>query len=145
MFVYVARRIGQTLITALFVTMIVFSLARLTGDPTIMLLPTEATQEDREFFRRQLGLDKSLPEQYLTYLGNALSGDLGTSFRYREPALGLVLSRLPATLELALASMLLAVVIALPIGILSAVRRGSWIDATTRWFATLGQSTPTFW
>ena len=145
MLLYVTRRIGQTLVTALFVTMIVFSLARLTGDPTIMLLPTEATQEDRDFFRRQLGLDKSLPEQYLTYLGRALSGDLGSSFRYREPALGLVLGKLPATLELAVASMILAVLIALPIGILSAVRRGSWIDKGTRWFATLGQSTPTFW
>ena len=145
MLLYVTRRIGQTLVTALFVTMIVFSLARLTGDPTIMLLPTEATQEDRDFFRRQLGLDRSLPEQYLTYLGRALSGDLGSSFRYREPALGLVLGTLPATLELAVASMILAVLIALPIGILSAVRRGSWIDKGTRWFATLGQSTPTFW
>ena len=142
---YIIRRLGQTLVTAVFVTMIVFGLARLTGDPTLLLLPTESTEEDRQFFRNQLGLDRSLPEQYLTFMGNALRGDLGTSFRYREPALELVLDRLPATLELAVASMALAVLIAIPIGVIAAVRRGSWIDTGTRWFATVGQSTPTFW
>ena len=74
-----------------------------------------------------------------------LQGDLGTSFRHRVPALDLVLTRLPATLELALVSMLLATVIALPIGIIAAVARGRWIDHAVRWFATLGQATPTFW
>ena len=142
---YIVRRLLQTVVTAIFVTVIVFSLARLTGDPTLLILPTEATEADRTFFRRQLGLDRSLPEQYLTFLGNALRGDLGVSFRYREPALDLVLSRLPATLELAAASMALAVIVALPIGILAAIRRGSYLDVGTRWFATLGQSTPTFW
>ena len=142
---YILRRLLQTVVTAIFVTVIVFSLARLTGDPTLLILPTEATEADRTFFRRQLGLDRSLPEQYLTFLGNALRGDLGVSFRYREPALDLVLSRLPATLELAAASMALAVIVALPIGILAAIRRGSYLDVGTRWFATLGQSTPTFW
>src|SRR3546814_11395108 len=123
--------------------MIVFGLARLTGDPAILLLPTEATEADRQFFRTQLGLDRSLPEQYLTFIGNAIQGDLGQSFRYREPALDLVLDRLPATLELAVASMVLAILIAIPIGVISAVRRGSWIDRFTLWFATVGQSTPT--
>ena len=142
---YILRRLVQTLVTAIFVTMIVFGLARLTGDPTLLLLPTEATQADRDFFRRQLGLDRSLPEQYLTFLGNAVRGDLGVSFRYREPALDLVMDRLPATLELAVASMILSTLVALPIGILAAVRRGSVLDRATRWFATVGQSTPTFW
>lgn len=142
---YIIRRLGQTLVTAIFVSMIVFGLARLTGDPTILLLPTEATEADRQFFRTQLGLDRSLPEQYLTFVTNALQGDLGQSFRYREPALDLVLDRLPATLELAVASMILATLIAIPIGVIAAVRRGSWIDTLTRWFATVGQSTPTFW
>lgn len=142
---YIIRRLGQTLVTAIFVSMIVFGLARLTGDPTILLLPTEATEADRQFFRTQLGLDRSLPEQYLTFVTNALQGDLGQSFRYREPALDLVLDRLPATLELAVASMILATLIAIPIGVIAAVRRGSWIDTVTRWFATVGQSTPTFW
>ncbi|GGC66499.1 glutathione ABC transporter permease [Siccirubricoccus deserti] len=142
---YILRRIGQTALTAVFVSMIVFSLARVTGDPTISLLPTEATQEDRDFFRRQLGLDQPLHLQYLTFVGRVLEGDMGKSFRYRESALGIVLNRLPATLQLAAVSMLLATIIALPIGILAAVRRDTWIDTLARWFATLGQATPTFW
>ena len=142
---YLVRRLFQTIATALFVTVIVFVLARLTGDPTVLLLPTEATEADRDFFRRQLGLDQPLPQQYLSFIGNVVAGDLGTSFRHRVPALSLVLSKLPATLELACASMLLAIVLALPAGIVAAVRRGSWTDTVVRWFATLGQATPTFW
>lgn len=145
MWLFILRRIGQTAVTAVFVSMIVFSLARVTGDPTILLLPSEATEQDRNFFRNQLGLDKPLHEQYLTFLGRVLEGDMGNSFRYREPALDIVLARLPATLELAAVSMLFAIIIALPIGILAAVRRDSWIDTIARWFATLGQATPTFW
>lgn len=142
---FILRRLLQTAVTAVFVTMIVFALARLTGDPTVMLLPTEATQADRDFLKNQLGLDKSLPAQYLTFVGKALSGDFGMSFRYRVPVRDLVLSRLPATIELAVLSMLLAIVIAMPIGILSALRRGSLVDRLARWFATLGLATPTFW
>lgn len=142
---FILRRLLQTAVTAVFVTMIVFALARLTGDPTVMLLPTEATQADRDFLKNQLGLDKSLPAQYLTFVGKALSGDFGMSFRYRVPVRDLVLSRLPATIELAVLSMLLAIVIAMPIGILSALKRGSMVDRLARWFATLGLATPTFW
>jgi len=142
---FILRRLLQTAVTAVFVTMIVFALARLTGDPTVMLLPTEATQADRDFLKNQLGLDKSLPAQYLTFVGKALSGDFGMSFRYRVPVRDLVLSRLPATIELAVLSMLLAIVIAMPIGILSALKRGSLVDRLARWFATLGLATPTFW
>ncbi|MCA8927873.1 MAG: ABC transporter permease [Alphaproteobacteria bacterium] len=145
MLTYIVRRLGQTVVTALFVTVIVFSLARLTGDPTILIVPTEATEQDIQFFRQQLGLDRPLYEQYWSFLSNTLQGDMGVSFRYRVPALDLVLDRLPATLELAFVSMLLATLIALPIGVLAAVRRGSYIDTGTRWFATVGQSTPTFW
>ncbi len=105
MLLYIIRRLGQTAITAIFVSMIVFSLARVTGDPTILLLPTESTEQDRNFFRNQLGLDRPLHEQYLTFVGRVLEGDMGNSFRYREPALDIVLTRLPATLELASVSM----------------------------------------
>ena len=142
---FVLRRLVQTAFTAVLVSLIVFAMARLTGDPTLTLLPTEATEQDRNFFRKQYGLDRSLPEQYLTYAGNVLKGDLGVSFRYREPALGIVLDRLGATLQLAVTSMILATLVALPLGVLSAIRRGSWIDAAVRGFAALGQSTPSFW
>lgn len=145
MFRFAIIRIGQTLITAIFVSMIVFSLARITGDPALTLLPTEATQEDREFFRKQYGLDKPIYLQYLTFAKNVVSGDLGTSFRFREPALQLVVDGLAATLFLGISSMILATVIALPLGVLSAVKRDTWIDTCTRWLAALGQSTPSFW
>lgn len=142
---FVLRRLVQTAFTAVLVSLIVFAMARLTGDPTLTLLPTEATEQDRNFFRKQYGLDRSLPVQYLTYAGNVLKGDLGVSFRYREPALGIVLGRLGATLQLAVTSMILATLVALPLGVLSAIRRGTWIDAAVRGFAALGQSTPSFW
>jgi peptide/nickel transport system permease protein len=142
---FVLRRLMQTALTAVLVSLIVFAMARLTGDPTLTLLPTEATEQDRDFFRKQYGLDRSLPVQYLTYAGNVLTGDLGVSFRYREPALGIVLDRLGATLQLAVTSMILATLVALPLGVLSAIRRGSWVDAAVRGFAALGQSTPSFW
>lgn len=145
MFRFAFVRIGQTLITAIFVSMIVFSLARITGDPALTLLPTEATQEDRDFFRKQYGLDQPIYLQYLTFAKNVVSGDLGTSFRFREPALQLVLEGLSATLLLGISSMILATIIALPLGVLSAVKRDTWIDTFTRWLAALGQSTPSFW
>ncbi len=142
---FILRRLIQTAFTAVLVSLIVFTLARLTGDPTLTLLPAEATEQDRNFFRDQYGLDRPLPVQYLTYAGNVLRGDLGVSFRYREPALGIVLDRLGATLQLAVASMILATLFALPLGVLSAIRHGTWIDAAVRAFAALGQSTPSFW
>jgi peptide/nickel transport system permease protein len=142
---FILRRLVQTAFTAVLVSLIVFAMARLTGDPTLTLLPAEATEQDRNFFRNQYGLDRPLPVQYLTYLGNVLRGDLGVSFRYREPALGIVLERLGATLQLAVTSMILATLVALPLGVLSAIRRGTWIDAAVRAFAALGQSTPSFW
>lgn len=142
---FILRRLVQTAFTAVLVSLIVFAMARLTGDPTLTLLPAEATEQDRNFFRKQYGLDRPLPVQYLTYVGNVLRGDLGVSFRYREPALGIVLERLGATLQLAVTSMILATLIALPLGVLSAIRRGTWLDAAVRAFAALGQSTPSFW
>jgi ABC-type dipeptide/oligopeptide/nickel transport system permease component len=142
---FILRRLVQTAFTAVLVSLIVFAMARLTGDPTLTLLPAEATEQDRNFFRKQYGLDRPLPVQYLTYVGNVLRGDLGVSFRYREPALGIVLERLGATLQLAVTSMILATLVALPLGVLSAIRRGTWLDAAVRAFAALGQSTPSFW
>jgi peptide/nickel transport system permease protein len=142
---FILHRLWQTCLTAIFVSMIVFGMVRLTGDPTILLLPTEATEADRNFLREQLGLQKPLHKQYLTFMSRVFKGDLGISFRYREPATGLVLGRLKATLELAGASLVLAIVLAVPIGILAAVNHGSKIDNIARWFAAIGQATPVFW
>jgi peptide/nickel transport system permease protein len=142
---YLGRRIGELLVTLLLITLLVFCLARLTGDPTPLLTPVEATDEDRAFFRKQYGLDRSLPEQYLTFLGNILGGNFGVSFRLREPAIEVVLRALWPTLKLAAAGMALAVVIGLPLGIAAAASSNAWVKRAVGWYGSLGQAMPPFW
>lgn len=129
----------------LVISLIVFLLARLSGDPLHIMLPEEATAEDYAVAATQWGLDKPLPLQYLAFLGNALRGDLGKSIRLRRPTLELVLERLPATLQLAGASIAVSLLIAVPIGVLSAVKRDSALDYVGKVIALLGQSMPSFW
>jgi ABC-type dipeptide/oligopeptide/nickel transport system permease component len=131
--------------TLLGVTLVVFLLIRVSGDPTQLLLAETATPEDRALFRKQHGLDRPLPIQYAQYIGNLLRGDLGRSLVDERPALGVVLQRLPATVELALAAMLIAVLVGVPVGIVSAVRRGSMLDRLAMLGALTGQSMATFW
>jgi peptide/nickel transport system permease protein len=142
---YLVQRVLQGALTLLVISLIVFLLARLSGDPLHIMLPEEATAEDYEMAARQWGLDKSLPLQYLAFLGNAVRGDLGQSIRLRRPTLELVLERLPATLQLAGASIAVSLLIAFPIGVLSAVRRDSGLDYVGKVIALLGQSMPSFW
>ena len=142
---FILKRIGQTLITLLLLTILIFALARLTGDPTPLVMPSEATDADRAFFRQQYGLDLPLYEQYLVFLRNILSGDFGVSFRYREPAMNLVLAAIGPTLQLAGLSMLLAIIVGVPLGIAAALRPGSWFAAAVRGYAGLGQAMPSFW
>lgn len=128
------------------VSIIVFILGRLTGDPVALLLTETSTFEDKERLTRQLGLDKPLPEQYAIFVWNAVRGDLGRSIRGdHAPALELVLERVPATLQLAAISTSLSFLIGLPLGVLSAVRRGSLVDTISRVVALLGQAAPVFW
>ena len=142
---YLGRRLGQVVPTLLGVTLVVFLLVRVSGDPTQLLLPETATPEDRELFRKQHGLDQPIPVQYVRYLGNLLRGDLGRSLVDQQPALDVVLERLPATVELALAAILIAVGVGIPVGVLSAVRRGSALDRLAMLGALTGQSMATFW
>jgi peptide/nickel transport system permease protein len=142
---YLARRFLEFLVVILGVLTIVFLLQRLSGDPTNMLLPIDATEQVRAELRRQLGLDRPILVQYLQFLGNVAVGDLGDSYRFRQPALGLVLDRLPATLLLAGASLLIALVIALPLGILAAVYRNTWIDTLATGISLIGQAMPVYW
>jgi peptide/nickel transport system permease protein len=142
---YLGRRLGQVVPTLLGVTLVVFLLVRVSGDPTQLLLPETATPEDRELFRKQHGLDQPIPVQYVRYLGNLLRGDLGRSLVDQQPALDVVLERLPATVELALAAILIAVGVGIPVGVLSAVRRGSVLDRLAMLGALTGQSMATFW
>ncbi len=160
---YLARRFWQSLLVLFGISLIVFILLHLTGDPAVLLMPPDATQEDIENFRKIMGFDDPLflrwppwkymhppwrflaDTQYGRFLKGAVLGDFGLSFRHQQPALGLVLERMPATLELTLAAMGLAVCVAVPVGILSAVRRNSIVDHAGMVMALLGQSMPVYW
>lgn len=143
---YILSRVIQSLVTLLILTVVVFGLARLSGNPLDTILPADATQSDYERIAELWGLDKPWHLQYLTFLGNALQGDFGESFRWRGySARELVLSRFPATLQLAGLALLLSVLVAVPIGVLSAVKKDTPIDHAGKVIALLGQSLPSFW
>jgi len=142
---YIVRRLVQSVGVILGVSLVVFIFARISGDPAALLLSVYASAEDVARFRTLLGLDKPLPVQFWTFLTNAVRGDFGTSFQYHLPALGLVLERMPATIQLTVASMLLATILGVPAGIISAVRRHSLLDQVSMTVAMLGQAMPTFW
>jgi peptide/nickel transport system permease protein len=145
MLTYLVRRLFEFCIVILGVLTIVFILQRFSGDPTNLLLPIDASEEVRAELRHQLGLDQPVPVQYVRFLADVVRGDLGDSYRFRQPALGLVLERLPATLLLAGTSLLISLVIALPLGILAAVRRNSWVDTLATAISLIGQGMPVYW
>ena len=143
---YIARRLLQTLLTLLAVSVIVFALARLSGDPRDVLLPMEATQEDRARISERWGLDRPLHIQYLTFAGNVLQGDFGESLKWPgQRSINLVMTRLGATLQLAGVAIVFSVLVAVPIGVLSAVYKNSRFDYIGKAIALLGQSVPHFW
>jgi peptide/nickel transport system permease protein len=127
------------------VVFVAFVLLHLTGDPASILLSPEATDEQRSAFRSAYGLDRSLPIQYGHYVARAVQGDFGRSFSFQEPALRVVLRRLPATIELAAAATLAAIVFAIPIGVVAACQRGTMFDRLAMVFMYIGQAIPTFW
>jgi len=127
-------------------SIIIFLLGRLSGDPVPLLLGDLATKEEVELITKDLGLDKPVPVQYAIFLQKALQGDLGQSIRGARRSVVLqIIERIPASFQLAVASMLLSIIIGLPIGVFSAVRRGSFLDTAGRMLAMLGQSMPAFW
>ena len=142
---YLLRRGWQSLLVLLGVSVVVFLILHLTGDPALLLLPPDATAEDIARFRKAMGFDDPVTVQYVRFLKGALRGDFGESVRHGEPALDLVLERLPATFELAGAGLLLALCLAIPTGIVSAVRRNTVVDYVSTVVALLGQAMPTFW
>ncbi len=143
---FIAIRVLQSLLAILVISVIVFGLARLSGDPLDTMLPIEAGPEDYERLEKYWGLDKPLPTQYVIFITKALQGDFGESLKYQgKSAMGLVAERLPATLELAGAALLVSALLALPIGVLAAVSKDSGWDAAAKVIALLGQSLPAFW
>ncbi|XWX03920.1 ABC transporter permease [Aggregatilineales bacterium SYSU G02658] len=142
---YILRRVSQSIIVVIGVTLLSFISLHLAGDPTYLYVSERASNEEIAAARVALGFDRPLPEQYLNFVGGMLRGDLGTSLRSRQPAANMVLERLPATLELTIFALVLAISLAIPIGILSATRRGTPLDSGIMLFAMFGQSIPSFW
>jgi len=141
---FLGPRIVRALIAVWLVSTVVFVVMRLSGDPVPLLLPPDAPTSEIFRVRAELGLDRPLPVQYATFIGNVLRGDFGRSIHFREPAARVVAGYLGATLELGLAAFCLAVVVAIPIGLLSAVRRNTLVDHAAMAVALVGQSAPTF-
>lgn len=144
MIAVVARRIVEAIITLILFSMIVFATTHVLGDPVIGILGPDSTVAQRADLRHELGLDKPLVTQYLTFVGHAARGDLGTSFQTNVPVWTTIKDRLPASLLLAVFAMIVALLISVPLAVLSATRRGSLWDSTSKMTSLVGQGTPSF-
>jgi len=142
---YIVSRLGQTALVLFLSLTAVFAMSRLSGDPVLLFMPMDIQTKDVNEFRQRLGFNDPLPVQYARFVAGAARGDFGESLRYRQDAMGLVLARLPATLLLAGTSMLLTFAIAVPLGVLTAVRRDGFLDHVGTVSTVLGQATPGFW
>lgn len=142
---YVVRRLLQVIPTLFIIVTAVFLMLYVAGDPVVLMLGDEATPEQIAALREALGLNAPLHVQYGTYLANVLQGDFGTSYRYGLDVLPIVLERLPATLTLAASSLVFAVIVAVPLGVWSAVQRGGRLDAAISGLSVLAKAMPNFW
>ena len=143
--IYLLRRLYQALVVFFVVSGIVFAVLHLSGDPLALLMPQDAPPSDIEEMRRSLGLDQPLVVQYGLFLKNAAQGNLGVSYHHGQPALKMVLERLPASLELVVATIVISLVLAVPIGVIAASRRGSAVDRAALLGSLIGISAPPFW
>jgi peptide/nickel transport system permease protein len=142
---YLIGRFLQSIVSIFVVSLVVFALVRLSGDPVQIMMPAEASQKDIDLMRASLGLDRPWAVQYWRFATRAIQGDFGKSVRFRRPAMDLIAERYAATLELGGLAVLIVIVVALPVGVYAAVRRGTALDYTARAFAALGQAVPPFW
>ena len=142
---YVVRRLLQALLVLLGASFFTFVVSQATGDPVTLMAPENASQEQLDALRTELGLDKPILVQYATFLGNAVQGDLGTSIRQRQSVSKLILERLPATLELAFVALVISLVVSFPIGIFVALRRNTIWDLLGTSLSLIGQAMPNFW
>jgi peptide/nickel transport system permease protein len=142
---YIVKRLLQALLVLLGVMTLVFFLLHLSGDPTQLLLPLDATAAERAAFRARMGFNDPLPLQYIRFAFDVISGNLGFSYRHSEPAVNLVLERLPATFQLTGSALIAATGLAVPIGVIAAVKRGTAVDSITMALALLGQAMPVYW
>lgn len=141
---FALKRILQGLLVVFLVTVVVFVATRLVGDPVKMMLPFESTKEQRAAFSQQLGFDRPIPVQFADYLGQLGRGDFGTSLLQERPTITIVAERLPATLELVFAGIALAVLLAVPLGVIAALRPGGMIDRVSVFLSLIGLSVPQF-
>jgi peptide/nickel transport system permease protein len=144
MIAFVLRRLLQGVIVMLVVGMIAFSLFNFVGDPVSLMLPPEATQADRVAMRQALGLDKPFYLQFATFIGNALQGNFGISLRLGRPVSTLLVERLPATLELAFTAAMIGLLIGIPVGVYTALKRDSWVSRALLTTSLVGVSLPNF-
>lgn len=142
---YIFWRILHSVLTLIALSMIIFVLCRLTGDPAMLMLPDDASHEDVAQLRTALGLDRPLPVQYWRFISKAVQGDFGRSIKGQVPVLELIKDRLPQSLKLALVSLVITIGLAFPLGVLAAVKKGTPIDTLANLMAVLGQSLPQFW
>ena len=142
---YFLSKLFQSVFLLLGVLLLVFSMVRVTGDPATLMMPREASPEDIEAFREKMGFNDPLIAQFGRFMSGAIVGDFGDSLHFKTPALPMVMERLPATLQLALTALFFAVVIGVPLGLISGFNPGSLIDNIARGLALLGQSVPNFW
>jgi ABC-type dipeptide/oligopeptide/nickel transport system permease component len=141
---FLTARALRALVAVWLVSTVVFVVMRLSGDPVPLLLPADAPRSEYERVARELGTDRPLPVQYAVFLGHVVQGDFGRSIHFREPAMRVAIGYLPATVQLGLTAFVLAVLVAVPIGVLSAVRRNTIVDHAAMAVALVGQSAPTF-
>jgi peptide/nickel transport system permease protein len=142
---YIIRRFFQSMVALLALSMLIFLMSRLTGDPVLLMLPDDATKEDIEQLRHALGLDRPLPVQYWVFISKAVQGDFGRSIKGQMPVIDMIAERLPNSIKLAAVALGIAVLLSFPLGVLAAVNRGTALDTLANIVAILGQSLPQFW
>ncbi|MEE3248253.1 MAG: ABC transporter permease [Chloroflexota bacterium] len=142
---FLMRRFLMIIVTLIAVSMIIFIMARVTGDPRVLLLDENASQEQWERMGEELGLDKPYYHQYLLFMKDVLRGDFGESIKLQEPVMTAIAGRIWPTVQLGGGAFLLALLVGIPLGVLSAVRRGSAVDQLGRVIAMVGQAAPSFW
>jgi peptide/nickel transport system permease protein len=141
----ILRRLSHALLVIFAVSTFVFVFLRISGDPVALLMPMEATEQEVKELRETMGLNDPQYIQYLRFIKNLVKGDFGYSFHYKQPAFELIMERVPATLQLSFSAMTFAVIIAIPLGIIAAVKYGSGLDTLSLGLATIGQAIPLFW
>jgi peptide/nickel transport system permease protein len=145
MLIYTLKRFLLAILVALTVSVITFSLNQISGDPAIAMAGETASDEDIEYIRQLYGFDRPVYEQYISWVGRAVQGDLGQSFYFRIPVTDLLVERLPVSMTLGISAITFAIVLSVPLGVLAAMRPNSWIDRFALGLSVVGQAMPSFW